>query len=313
MSEVREFKTESKRLLNLMINSIYTNKEIFLRELISNASDAIDKYHYMSLTEDKLPKKNDYEINLSYDSKKRTFTIKDNGIGMTYDELVNSLGTIAKSGSLEFMEKLKDEEFLDNELDTLQFMINLYHSLDEVEVLGDRLNISEYKNSSSFSLDNGKELVRIYMGVGNLMADKLYEPIFVYKGKYIYVYNFDLDTKKAVSKEKFENCNNLCLRESKQDDYYEYMILNKDKYLNIRIRFKQNNFDRSILTNYLKNNDDLYGIDSVLPKEDLIIEYTTPLNSELFIYRNNELVDDIKKGVFPEEMEIASDEAEIQL
>ena len=211
------------------------------------------------------------------------------------------------------MEKLKDEEFLDNELDTLQFMINLYHSLDEVEVLGDRLNISEYKNSSSFSLDNGKELVRIYMGVGNLMADKLYEPIFVYKGKYIYVYNFDLDTKKAVSKEKFENCNNLCLRESKQDDYYEYMILNKDKYLNIRIRLKQNNFDRSILTNYLKNNDDLYGIDSVLPKEDLIIEYTTPLNSELFIYRNNELVDDIKKGVFPEEMEIASDEEEIQL
>ena len=91
------------------------------------------------------------------------------------------------------------------------------------------------------------------------------------------------------------------------------MILNKDKYLNIRIRLKQNNFDRSILTNYLKNNDDLYGIDSVLPKEDLIIEYTTPLNSELFIYRNNELVDDIKKGVFPEEMEIASDEAEIQL
>ncbi len=110
MSETRKFKTESKRLLNLMINSIYTNKEIFLRELISNASDAIDKYHYMSLTDDKLPKKNDYEINLSYNSKKRTFTIEDNGIGMTYDELVNSLGTIAKSGSLEFLEKLKDEK-----------------------------------------------------------------------------------------------------------------------------------------------------------------------------------------------------------
>ena len=110
MSETREFKTESKRLLDLMINSIYTNKEIFLRELISNASDAIDKYHYMSLTDDKLPKKNDYEISLSHDSKKRTLTITDNGIGMTYDELVNSLGTIAKSGSLEFMEKLKEEQ-----------------------------------------------------------------------------------------------------------------------------------------------------------------------------------------------------------
>ena len=128
MSEVREFKTESKRLLNLMINSIYTNKEIFLRELISNASDAIDKYHYMSLTEDKLPKKNDYEINLSYDTKKRTFTIKDNGIGMTYDELVNSLGTIAKSGSLEFMEKLKDEKNKDKiDVDIIgQFGVGFY-------------------------------------------------------------------------------------------------------------------------------------------------------------------------------------------
>ncbi|MBP5408337.1 MAG: molecular chaperone HtpG [Bacilli bacterium] len=128
MSEVREFKTESKRLLDLMINSIYTNKEIFLRELISNASDAIDKYHYMSLTEDKLPKKNDYEINLSYDTKKRTFTIKDNGIGMTYDELVNSLGTIAKSGSLEFMEKLKDEKNKDKiDVDIIgQFGVGFY-------------------------------------------------------------------------------------------------------------------------------------------------------------------------------------------
>ena len=139
MSEVREFKTESKRLLNLMINSIYTNKEIFLRELISNASDAIDKYHYMSLTEDKLPKKNDYEINLSYDTKKRTFTIKDNGIGMTYDELVNSLGTIAKSGSLEFIEKLKDEKNKDKiDVDIIgQFGVGFYSAFmvaNKVEV-----------------------------------------------------------------------------------------------------------------------------------------------------------------------------------
>ena len=211
------------------------------------------------------------------------------------------------------MEKLKDREFFEGELESLQYMIDLYHSLDEVKTLGDRLNISEYKNVSCFSLDNGKELVRIDMGIPNLMTEKLLEPIYVYKGNYIYVYLFDIDNKKIVSKEVFDNCNNLCLRESNKDDYYEYMILNKDKSLNIRIRLKQNNFDRSVLTNYLKNNDDLYGIDSVLPKEDLIIEYTTPLNSELFIYRNNELVDDIKEGVFPEEMEIASDEAEIQL
>src|SRR5574344_1383776 len=110
MSEIKQFKTESKRLLDLMINSIYTNKEIFLRELISNASDAIDKYHYLSLTENVLPKKNDYEILIELDKKKRTIKITDNGIGMTYDEVNDSLGTIAKSGSLEFMEKLKDKK-----------------------------------------------------------------------------------------------------------------------------------------------------------------------------------------------------------
>ncbi len=88
-----------------MINSIYTNKEIFLRELISNASDAIDKYHYLSLTDDKLDRSREYEINISIDKDSRTLSIKDNGIGMTKEELIDSLGTIAKSGSLEFMEK----------------------------------------------------------------------------------------------------------------------------------------------------------------------------------------------------------------
>ena len=91
MKEKMEFKTESKRLLNLMVHSIYTNKEIFLRELISNASDAIDKYHLTSLTDEKLEKTNDYEIHISVDKKKRTLTISDNGIGMTYDELINNL------------------------------------------------------------------------------------------------------------------------------------------------------------------------------------------------------------------------------
>jgi molecular chaperone HtpG len=110
MAEVKEFKTETKRLLDLMINSIYTNREIFLRELISNASDAIDKHHYLSLTNSKIEKVDNYRIFIEADKKKRTLTIIDNGVGMTYDELVNSLGTIAKSGSLEFMEKLKGKK-----------------------------------------------------------------------------------------------------------------------------------------------------------------------------------------------------------
>jgi len=123
MSETKKFKTETKRLLDLMINSIYTNKEIFIRELISNASDAIDKYHYMSLTNDKLESK-DYEIRLSLDKENRTITISDNGIGMTHDELVDHLGTIAKSGSLEFMKKLEENK---NEVDIIgQFGVGFY-------------------------------------------------------------------------------------------------------------------------------------------------------------------------------------------
>ena len=105
MSEVKKFQTETARLLDLMINSIYTNQEIFMRELISNASDAIDKYHYLSLTSDNLPRRNDYEIHIVPNKEQRTLTISDNGIGMTYDELNENLGVIAKSGSLEFLKK----------------------------------------------------------------------------------------------------------------------------------------------------------------------------------------------------------------
>ena len=127
MSEIKEFKTESKRLLDLMINSIYTNKEIFLRELISNASDAIDKYHYMSLTNDKYEKRNDYKIKIAVYKENRMISIEDNGIGMTYDDLVQHLGTIANSGSLEFMKKLEESENKKEDIDIIgQFGVGFY-------------------------------------------------------------------------------------------------------------------------------------------------------------------------------------------
>ena len=103
----RQFKAESKKLLDLMINSIYTNKEIFLRELISNASDALDKLYYESLTNKKLKvDKKKLFVKLKVDKEKRLLTIEDNGIGMTESELSENLGTIAKSGSLAFKEGL---------------------------------------------------------------------------------------------------------------------------------------------------------------------------------------------------------------
>jgi len=99
----KQFKTESKKLLDMMVNSIYTHKEIFLRELISNASDAIDKLYFRSLTDDTVTlTHSDYEIRLSVDKEARTLSITDNGCGMTKDELENNLGTIAKSGSFDF-------------------------------------------------------------------------------------------------------------------------------------------------------------------------------------------------------------------
>ena len=110
----KQFKAESKKLMDLMINSIYTNKEIFLREIISNASDAIDKLHYESLTNKdiKVNKKN-FEIRLTPNKEARTLTISDNGCGMTKEELENNLGTIAKSGSLSFKEENKHKKDID--------------------------------------------------------------------------------------------------------------------------------------------------------------------------------------------------------
>ena len=107
----KEFKAESKKLLDLMINSVYTNKEIFLRELISNASDAIDKLYYKSLTDRKVKlEKDDFYIRIDLDKDKNTITVKDNGIGMDEDDLEENLGSIAQSGTLLFKEENKDKE-----------------------------------------------------------------------------------------------------------------------------------------------------------------------------------------------------------
>ena len=110
----KAFKSESKRLLDLMINSIYTNKDIFLRELISNASDAIDKLYYRSLTDKKIKvNKDKLEIKIEYNKDNRTLVIEDNGIGMTEEELDKNLGTIAQSGSLNFKENMTKKDKVD--------------------------------------------------------------------------------------------------------------------------------------------------------------------------------------------------------
>lgn len=132
--EKKEFRTESKKLLDMMVNSIYTNKEIFLRELVSNASDAIDKLYFRSLTDDSVTlQKDDYEIRISVDKEARILSISDNGCGMSKEELEDNLGTIAKSGSLDFK---KDESHQDEQIDIIgQFGVGFYSAF----MVADRL------------------------------------------------------------------------------------------------------------------------------------------------------------------------------
>ena len=167
----KQFKAESKKLLDMMINSIYTNKEIFLRELVSNASDAIDKLYYRSLTDKKIKvNKDDLEIWIKPDREKRTITITDNGIGMTKEELEDNLGTIAKSGSELFKEnndKSKDISIIG------QFGVGFYSSFmvsSKVEVISKSIDSDEsyiwtstgadgYTIGKSSKLDNGTEII----------------------------------------------------------------------------------------------------------------------------------------------------------
>ena len=155
----KQFKSESKRLLDLMINSIYTNKEIFLRELISNASDAIDKLHFRSLTDKKLKiNKDDLKIRIELNKEARTLSIIDNGCGMTEEELDKNLGTIAKSGSLSF----KEENEKHKDIDIIgQFGVGFYSAfmvsdlvtVESKSVDSDKAYIWKSKGTDGYSIE----------------------------------------------------------------------------------------------------------------------------------------------------------------
>lgn len=143
----KQFKAESKRLLDLMINSIYTNKEIFLREIISNASDAIDKLCYLSLTDDKVGlDRSDYKIDIIIDKEARTLTVRDNGIGMTMEEAENNLGVIAKSGSFKFKGEMDKEQAGEDISIIGQFGVGFYSAFmvaDKVTVISRKYGCDE--------------------------------------------------------------------------------------------------------------------------------------------------------------------------
>ncbi len=143
--ETMGFQTEAKQLLHLMIHSLYSNKEIFLRELISNASDAIDKLRFASLADDSLLEgQGDYQIQVDVDKEANTITISDNGIGMSRGEVIEHLGTIAKSGTAAFLESLSGDEQKDSQL-IGQFGVGFYSSF----IVADRVEVHTRKAGES--------------------------------------------------------------------------------------------------------------------------------------------------------------------
>ena len=148
MKETKQFETESRELLNLMVNSIYSNHEVFLRELISNASDAIDKYRFLALNSDGKMSLDEGNIRISVNKKKRTITISDNGVGMNKKEIETNLGTIARSGSKDFIKKFKEAKD-SQDIDIIgQFGVGFYSAFmvaSEVEVITKKYDSHAYK------------------------------------------------------------------------------------------------------------------------------------------------------------------------
>lgn len=202
---IKQFKTESKRLLDLMANSIYTNTDIFLRELISNASDAIDKRYYLSLTDTSVTA-DDLKIKVACDKKARTMTISDNGIGMSKEDLENNLGTIAKSGSLEFKENLDEKEKVDI---IGQFGVGFYSAF----MVADKIEVTSFKV--------GEE--KAYKWIGTMEG---YEVKTANKDDYGSV--ITLYVKENTKEKKYDDyldSNNLQVLIKKYSDFIRYPIV----------------------------------------------------------------------------------------
>ncbi len=202
---IKQFKTESKRLLDLMANSIYTNTDIFLRELISNASDAIDKRYYLSLTDTSVTAE-DLKIKVACDKKARTITISDNGIGMSKEDLENNLGTIAKSGSLEFKENLDEKEKVDI---IGQFGVGFYSAF----MVADKIEVTSFKV--------GEE--KAYKWIGIMEGDEVKAANKDDYGSVITLY-----VKENTKEKKYDDyldSNNLQVLIKKYSDFIRYPIV----------------------------------------------------------------------------------------
>lgn len=286
---IKQFKTESKKLLDLMANSIYTNRDIFLRELISNASDAIDKKYYLSLTDSKIDSK-DLKIVLSINDKEKTITIEDNGIGMNKEDLENNLGTIAKSGSQDFKDNIEDNKNIDI---IGQFGVGFYSGFmvaDKIEVTSKKVN--EDKAYSFVSTLDGYEIKNESKDAHGTII-KLY----------IKEDTKDIKYSEYLNKDKVEEL------VKKYSDYIRYPIMLEDKTLNTMLpiwkknkkSIKDEDYDNFYMNNY-------FDFEKPLKKLHYKVEGNTSYTALLYIpskrpynYFTTDYKTDLKlycKGVF---------------
>lgn len=245
----KQFKAESKRLLDLMINSIYTNKEIFLREIISNASDAIDKLCYLSLTDDTVGlNRDDFRIDIILDKDARTITVRDNGIGMTMAEAETNLGVIAKSGSFQFKGEMDGEKAENEDLSIIgQFGVGFYSAFmvsDEVTVISRKFGETEGVKWNSKGADGYTVTAcdRDTVGTDVIMHIKEDTDDEVY-GSYLEVWKIKALVKKYSDYVRWPICMDIEHQErfeteEKNDDgspKYEYRMVTENEVVNSRI------------------------------------------------------------------------------
>ncbi len=282
----KEFKAESKRLLDLMINSIYTHKEIFLRELISNASDAIDKMYYKALTDESITfNKEDYYIRLISDNQKRTLTILDTGIGMTKEELEENLGVIAKSGSYAFK---KDNELKDGFDIIGQFGVGFYSAFmvaDTVTVISKAYGSNEaYKwesvGAEGYTIepyDKAEVGTEIILKIKENTEDEKYED-------YLSEYRLKSIVKRYSDFIRYPIKMETTSRKLKEGSTDEYEEVVEDKIINSMVpmwRKNKNELTQEDYENFYSEKH--YGFDKPLKYVHMSADGTVRFNTLLFI------------------------------
>lgn len=282
----KQFKAESKRLLDLMINSIYTHKEIFLRELISNASDAIDKCYYKSLTDSNIVfNKDDFYIRIEVDEDTRTLIISDTGIGMTKEELETNLGTIAKSGSFDFKENNEAKDGVDI---IGQFGVGFYSAFmvsNDVTVESKALGSDEAYKWHSSGVDGYNVEPGVKDTVGTKITLKIKENTEdINYDEFVDVYNIKSLVKKYSNFIKYPikmNIKKKKLKEGSEDEYVEYY---EDEILNSMVpiwRRNKSELKQEDYENFYM--DKHFGFEKPLKYSHVSVEGLTSYNAILYI------------------------------